>query len=34
MPSMPSANRAPNAGIHGIESSSWNRVPPAASATE
>ncbi len=34
MPSMPSANRVPNAGIQSTENSSWNRTPRAASATE
>ena len=34
MPSMPSANWVPNAGIHGTANSSWKRAPATASATE
>ena len=34
MPSMPSANWAPNAGIHSTTNSSWKRVPASAAGTE
>ena len=34
MPSIPSANRVPNAGIQSTANSSWNRTPSSASVTE
>ena len=34
MPSIPSANWVPNAGIHSRTNSSWKRVPASAAGTE